>query len=287
MEIRPLSPALGAEVRGIDLREPLDPAGAGAIYRAWLEHQVLVFRDQQLDGPQQVRFTRHFGELQLAYSPIRDGTEVNYIGNGMAPDGKPGARGDGIFPFHQDGVYRERPTKVTMLYALAVPSRGGDTLFASTYGAYDALSPELQARCAELDVVHCYYKSGATADVPKSVERYTHPLVIAHPDTGRPLLLCDREMSESIVGLSADDGTVLLDQLCTSMERPENVYAHVWRKGDLVLWDNLATAHARTDFDPAERRMMQRTTVLGMKPARYVIPSHPELVEGRGTATIL
>lgn len=275
MEIRPLSPALGAEILGLDLRQPLDKPTAEAIYRAWLDHQVLVFRDQQLDGPQQVRFTLHFGELQLAYSPIRDGTEVNYIGNGIAPDGKPGARGDGIFPFHQDGVYRARPTKVTFLYALAVPAQGGNTLFASTYGAYDALPADLKARCETFEVVHGYYKTGGAADAPKNVERYTHPLVIAHPDTGRPLLLCDREMSESIVGLPEAESAALLDRLCASMERPENVYEHVWRLGDLVLWDNLATAHARTDFDPAERRMMQRTTVKGTQPVAYRAPAVP------------
>jgi taurine dioxygenase len=269
MEIRRLSAAVGAEVSGVDLRDPLSAADARTIYQAWLDHQVLVFHDQQLDPEQQLRFTANFGEFQLSYSPIRNGTEVNYIGNGMAPDGKPGARGDGIFDFHQDGVYRAVPTKVTFLHALAVPSKGGNTLFASTYGAYDALPPALRARCETLEVVHTYYKTGGATDGSKHIDTFVHPLVIAHPETGRPLLMCDREMSESIVGLGAEEGRALLDELCSSMERPANVYEHVWRVGDLVLWDNLATAHARTDFDPAERRMMQRTSVKGTKPVAY------------------
>jgi len=269
MEIRRLSAALGAEVSGVDLREPLGAADVQAIYQAWLEHQVLVFHDQQLDPAQQLRFTAHFGEFQLSYSPIRNGTEVNYIGNGIAPDGKPGARGDGIFDFHQDGVYRAVPTKVTFLHSLAVPSKGGNTLFASTYGAYDALPTDLRARCETLEVVHTYYKTGGATDGSKHVDTYVHPLVIAHPETSRPLLMCDREMSDSIVGLPPEESRALLDQLCSSMERAENVYEHVWRVGDLVLWDNLATAHARSDFDPAERRMMQRTSVKGTKPVAY------------------
>jgi taurine dioxygenase len=269
MEIRRLSAALGAEVSGVDLREPLSAADVQAIYQAWLDYQVLVFHEQQLTAEQQLRFTAHFGEFQLAFSPIRNGTEVNYIGNGIAPDGKPGARGDGIFDFHQDGVYREIPTKVTFLYSLAVPSQGGNTLFASTYGAYDALPAELRARCESFEVLHTYYKTGGATDGSKHVDSYTHPLVIAHPETRRPLLMCDREMSDSIVGLPADESRALLDLLCSSMERPENVYEHVWRLGALVLWDNLATAHARSDFDPAERRMMQRTSVKGTKPVGY------------------
>lgn len=273
MEIRPLGTALGAEVLGLDLREPLDAAGVAAVRKAWLDYQVLVFPGQTLGGDQQVAFTKAFGELQLAFSPTRNGVEVNYIGNFEAPDGKPGARGDGIFPFHQDGVYRERPSKVTLLHALAVPSSGGNTKFASTYGAYAALSPDVKARCEALRVVHCYYKTGHNgAGEKQMLERWTHPLVVAHHETGRPLLMVDREMSESIVGLSESESAALLDELCSAMERPENVYEHVWRLGDLVLWDNLATAHARTDFDPNERRMMQRTTVLGEVPAAYRSP---------------
>lgn len=268
MEIRPLTNVLGAEIRGVDLREPLAAADVETIRRAWLEHQVLVIRDQAITPEQQLAFTAHFGDFQLAYSPYRQGTQLNYIGNGLAPDGKPGSAGDGIFDFHQDGVYRETPTKVTLLYALTIPTQGGNTKFASTYGAYDALAPDVRARCETFDVLHTYYKSGG-ADAPKHVEEYVHPLVVAHPESGRPLLLCDRCMSDSIVGLPRADSDALLEQLCSSMERPENVYEHVWRVGDLVLWDNLATAHARTDFDSGERRMMQRSSVKGTKPVAY------------------
>jgi taurine dioxygenase len=273
MDVRPLGQALGAEILGVDLHAGIDGETAAQIRRVWLDYQVIVFRGQELSGEEQVRATRVFGELQLAYSTIRNGTEVNYIGNFLAPDGKPGARGDGIFPFHQDGVYRERPTRATFLHALAIPSKGGNTAFASTYRAYEGLSAEMKERCEGLSVVHCYYKSGHNGVGEKQmIERYTHPLVVAHSETGRPLLMCDREMSESVVGLSEAESATLLDELCSAMERPENVYEHVWQLYDLVVWDNLATAHARTDFDPAEKRMMQRTTVLGDKPVAYRSP---------------
>lgn len=269
MEIRPLTNALGAEIRGVDLREPLTAPVVEAIRRAWLDRQVLVIRDQAITPEQQLAFTAHFGDFQLAYSPYRQGTKLNYIGNGIAPDGLPGSAADGVFDFHQDGVYRETPTKVTFLYALAIPSQGGNTKFASTYAAYESLPADLRARCENFSVLHTYYKAGGAKDAPKYIEEYTHPLVVAHPETGRPLLLCDRCMSDSIVGLPRAESDALLEQLCASMERPENVYEHVWRLGDIVLWDNLATAHARTDFDSGEARMMQRTTVKGTKPVAY------------------
>jgi taurine dioxygenase len=269
VEIRPLTNALGAEIRGVDLREPLAGPVVEAIHRAWLDRQVLVFRDQAITPEQQLAFTAHFGEFQLAYSPYRRGTKLNYIGNGIAPDGLPGSAADGVFDFHQDGVYRETPTKVTFLYALAIPAQGGNTKFASTYAAYAALPADLRARCETFDVLHTYYKSGGDPNAPKHIETHTHPLVIAHPETGRPLLLCDRCMSDSIVGLPRAESDALLERLCAAMERPENVYEHVWRLGDLVMWDNLATAHARTDFDSSERRMMQRSTVKGTKPVAY------------------
>ena len=267
IEIHPIEGALGAEIVGVDLREVLDGETAETIRRAWLDRQVLVFRGQQLDPDQQLRFTAHFGDFQLAYSPHRSGAKVNYLGKGIAPDGLDGSYGDGIFDFHQDGVYRERPTKVTFLHSLAIPSTGGNTKFASTYAAYDALPTALQERCQTYELLHTYAKP--KKDDPGNVERYTHPLVVAHAETGRPLLLCDRAMSDSIVGIPRSESDAVLTQLYASLERPDHVYEHLWRVGDLVMWDNLATAHARTDYNSAEPRMMQRTSVRGDKPVAF------------------
>ena len=258
---------VGAEVSGVDLREPLAVADVEAIRRAWLERGVLLLRGQELSPENQLRFTAHFGEFQLAYSPHRNGTKVNYLGKGIAPDGVAGSYGDGVFDFHQDGVYREKPTKVTFLYSLAIPSTGGNTKFASTYAAFDALEPELRERCIGLDLLHTYAKP--KKDDPDRVESYTHPLVVAHAETGRPLLMVDRAMSTSILGLSQAESDALLEHLCTVLERPAHVYEHRWRVGDLVMWDNLATAHARTDYNSDEPRMMQRTSVQGIKPVAY------------------
>jgi taurine dioxygenase len=267
IEVRLLPGALGAEVTGIDLRAPLEGEAAAAIRRVWLDRQVLVFHGQQLDAEAQRRFTEHFGELQLAFSPHRHGAKVNYLGKGIAPDGIEGSYGDGIFHFHQDGVYRERPTKVTFLYSLSVPSTGGNTQFASTYAAFAALPDDVRERCIGYDLVHAYAKP--KKGDPNRVESYTHPLVVAHGETGRPLLMCDRAMSTRIVQLPEDESDALLAQLCETLERPEHVYEHHWRVGDLVMWDNLATAHARTDYDSNEPRMMQRTSIRGEKPVAY------------------
>jgi taurine dioxygenase len=267
IEIRLKPGVVGAEVNGVDLREPLSAAEVATIRRAWLERGVLVFRGQELSPENQLRFTAHFGEFQLAYSPHRQGAKVNYLGKGIAPDGVAGSYGDGVFDFHQDGVYREKPTKVTFLYSLSIPSSGGNTKFASTYAAFDALAPELRERCIGYDLLHAYAKP--KKDDPNRVESYTHPLVVAHAETGRPLLMVDRAMSTRIVGLPQAESDALLEQLCSVLETPKHVYEHLWHVGDLVMWDNLATAHARTDYNSDEPRMMQRTSVQGARPVAY------------------
>jgi taurine dioxygenase len=274
MTVRPLSPVLGAEVLGVDLREELDPGTARAIRAAWLDHQVLVFRGQQLSPDHQVRFTALFGEPSGSHRGGPGANDaVKILTNVSNPDDATIQYHAGAeMEFHQDGVYTEYPTKVSFLYALAIPSAGGNTAFANMYRAYETLPTELRSRVEGLDVLFNFFtnlKRGVGLNLDVKRPEFVHPLVVAHPLTGRPLLLCNRLMTDSILGLSADESAELLATLYEHIERPENVYEHVWRLGDLVMWDNLATAHARTDFDMREARAMQRTTIAGERPHAF------------------
>ena len=179
--------------------------------------------------------------------------------------------------FHSDHCYSDRPTKGTSLYALEIPSRGGNTLFASTARAYETLAPARRRELEELDIrflfdyVNFDYgkKERRVEPIWADAPRYVHPLIIAHPATGQPLLFCNRSMANAIVGYDFARSEALIEELCTHLERPEHIYEHVWRPNDLLLWDNLATAHARTDFDPAERRALRRMAMAGTKPVAY------------------
>jgi taurine dioxygenase len=270
IEFRPLTPALGAEVHTLDLREPLDAAQIAELAAAWHRYGVLLFRDQQLSAEDQKRFTAYFGSFQLPRGGPQRNNEIMFVGN-TEVDGVPADIPLGAMQFHQDGAYGERPTKASMLFALELPAIGGNTLFASLENAYAQLPETLRRRLLQLDIRFNFdnettIRSAAwRTDIPD----YTHPLVVAHPDTGRPLLFCNRLMADAIVGLSRAESDELIAQLNAQIERPENVYEHVWRRGDFVIWDNLATAHGRTDFDPNETRLLRRTTIKGERPIAY------------------
>lgn len=279
LEIVPLSPALGAEVRGLRLSEPLADETVRAVYAAWLEHQVLVFRDQELSGEDQRRATRYFGDPQdlarTAPAERRTTSEVMYIGN-VTIDGIRGDLPLGEMQFHTDGAYFERPTKATLLYGVQVPSWGGDTLFANGYKAFASLSAEVRARIEGLEALNVYdYAEGGTkrpeapsADAP----RFVHPVVVVHPETNRRSLYVNRLMTKEIVGLPPAESDALLETLFAAVERPEFVYAHAWRVGDLVVWDNRCTFHARSDFDPNEKRALRRMTTKGDRPRGVAVP---------------
>lgn len=270
IEFEPLTAALGADVTGIDLREELAPATVEAIARAWQRYAVLVFRGQQISADDQKRFTSYFGSFQLPRGGAQAKSQVLFIGN-TEVDGVPADIPLGAMQFHQDGAYGERPTKASMLYALALPATGGNTLFASLERAYATLPAALRERAVQLDIRFNFdnattIRSNAwRTDIPD----YTHPLVVAHPETGRPVLFCNRLMADAIVGVTPAESAALIEQLCAHIERHDNVFEHVWQLGDFVIWDNVATAHGRTDFDPQETRLLRRTTIAGGRPLPY------------------
>ena len=278
LQIKPLSPALGAEICGVDLRDELSAETVAQIIDAWHEHLVLLFRDQELSEDDQIRFARHFGALQKRTRPPE---AINEFGHTKYPDltmlvsnirdnGKLiGSLPDGEMHFHSDQCYLEKPAAGTFLYAIEVPSQGGDTLFLNMYKAYETLPADIKARIDGRKALNAYlYDSTTRAANGQKVDftahpHYVQPIVRTHPATKRKALYVNRLMTFTVEGMDEDDGSALLTTLFDHMERDQFIYAHHWRVGDLVLWDNRRTLHARTDFSDQERRMLRRYVVMG------------------------
>ncbi len=272
IEVKPLSPAIGAEILGVDLAQDLDDEAFDRIRQAWYDYNVLLFRRQQLSEVDQVRFAERFGELAkvLHTAGVTSHPAVMLVSN-VRQDGKPiGALPDGEMHFHSDQCYVERPCMATLLYSIEIPSRGGNTLFANMYKAYDALPEAMKRRLAGLRAMNVYdYANNPTARVTASAKdapSYAHPVVRAHRATGRKALYVNRLMTEHIVGLPRDESDNILKLLFDHQEQPQFVYEHGWTPGELIMWDNRCTLHARADFSANERRMLRRVTVLGEKP---------------------
>lgn len=273
-EVRKLADAAGAEIIGLDLRRELPPATAAALRAAWVQHHVLVLRGQDLSMDDQRRFVACFGELQPPRSRAdqRANADVMYVAN-VEVDGDKGDLPEGDMQFHADQCYYDTVAGGAVLYAIEVPKVGGNTMFGSTNRAYETLPAPVRARIDDLDVQFVYdYIDNAYHRAPvlrPGAPRAIHPAVIAHPTTGRPHLFVNRLMTESIVGLPRGESDALLDILFDHMEQPQMIYEHEWQPRDVVIWDNMATVHARRDFDPAERRLLRRMAIRGSRPVAY------------------
>jgi len=269
--VRQLSPALGAEIAGVDLRDPINDALKQQFLDVWHRHLVILLRNQTLDEDAQVRFAETFGSPAKITSGRTFSARypsVMLISN-VRLDGKPiGALPDGEMHFHTDQCHQEIPAKATMLYAIEIPSKGGNTLFSNAYTAYETLPADLKQRIAGRHALNAYDKDSTlrTANYDDAGSSCWHPVVRTHPATGRKALYVNRLMTREIEGLPRDESDALLQKLFDHQEQPGFVYEHVWRPGDILMWDNRCTLHARTDFSAGERRMLRRVTILGEKP---------------------
>jgi len=275
-EVIPTGAALGAEVMAGDLRT-LDHAGFAHVLQAWYAHSVVLFRNQSLSDHDLIAFSRRFGDLDWA--PVQEngrrfveGMPEIYIVSNVKVNGEAiGSLGDGEAVWHTDMSYLEVPPKASMLYALEIPPAGGNTSFCCMYSIYEALPPALKARIEGLKIKHDgtynsggYVRQGVTpTDDPRASPGALHPLVCTHPDTGRRMLYLGRRRNAYLAGLDLEASEALLDELWSYVARPEFAWEHVWRVGDLVLWDNRCTMHRRDAFDPNARRIMHRTQVKG------------------------
>lgn len=273
--VNPLSPALGAEVTGLDLAKPLDPPTVAALRRAWLDHLVLLFRGQTLSERAQVEFASHFGTPTGPQNRIRkdappDADQRVMLITNVRKDGEPiGSLPDGELQFHSDSAFLANPLLATVLYGVDIPSRGGDTMFVNAYRALETLDAATRARIDGLRAINVYdyttqVKTGRL-DRTK-MPHASHPVVRTHPETGRKALYVNRLMTEEIEGLAEDESRALLTRLFEHIERPDLRYVHVWHPGDLLMWDNRCTQHARTDFPPGERRLLRRVGLAGDRP---------------------
>jgi taurine dioxygenase len=271
IEVRRLGPQVGAEIGGVDVKT-LDDAGFATIYRAWLDHNVVVVPEQALAIDDFLRYSRRFGVV--VPHPSKSTRHPEYPEITMLGVNKFGADGQldlaiyrrGAEGWHTDGAYDEEPFKATQLYALAVPSRGGDTLFASMYAAYDALPSRLKERLEGRQGAFTYGgRRQATALLNPEDRDWTpvhHPIIRTHPETGRKGLYFDPGKILRIEGLDAAESDALIEELTERMIRPEGEYHHRWRKGDIVIWDNRCSYHkAAGDYPPEEERIHWRVSI--------------------------
>jgi taurine dioxygenase len=273
-DVVPLSKYIGAEIRGLDLREKPDDDTVKAIYQAWLDHLVLIFPEQKLEQEDLIRATGFFGQIgklsrppkyfPKGYDRLLPG--IMMISN-IRENGEPiGALPDGEMMFHHDMIHAEVPSKATLLYAVEIPSAGGNTLFASGYAAYDTLDPAIRSRLEGKKALHHYNYGSTIRGDSRGTEAFAeqaHPVFRTHEDSGRKAVYVNRLMTVRVLDMAQDESERLLGAVYDHGEKREFVYEHVWRVGDLLLWDNRCSSHARTDFPSTERRLMFRTTVEG------------------------
>lgn len=281
MNVRPLAPALGAEVTGVDLAA-VTRGMFDAILEAWGRYLVLVFPGQRLTDEQLAAFSRNFGPLDMAppveatraNEPGRTMPEVTVISNVVVNGKAIGALGAGEAEWHTDMSYQDEPPSASLLYALEIPPAGGDTSFCNMYAAYDTLPAELLRSIRDRSAIHdmTYTSAGdlrkgitPTQDVTQTPGAH-HPLVRVHPLTRRKALFLGRRRNGYILGLPVPESEALLDRLWAHATQQRFVYTHQWTVDDVVIWDNRCAMHRREAFDPQSQRIMHRTQVKGEAP---------------------
>ena len=278
-QLNPLSPVLGAEITGLDLRKPLSQNGIDEVMDLFHRHQVLVFRDQSLTPEEQIAACGQFGEIEIHPLEVVPWVhrELTYVANIY-----PGR--EDIFehcgpPFelwHSDTCYLPYPAKMSLLYAEKVPSSAGDTLFADMYKAYDDLPAEIKQKIEGKEAVfgsgyklmeRCK-KRGYDLQISENDMQpdVSHPIVRSHPVTKRKSIFVNWAHTDHIVDMPTRESDELLNYIYDHCRKPEYVYVHEYRQGDLIVWDNASTIHSNTDKKLSEVRIMRRVMIKGTKP---------------------
>ena len=280
--VHPADAACGAEIL-FDLEQPVDAETFAEIERLFHDNIVVFFRDQRLTSEQQISFSRRFGELEIHIVKkylLPEYPEILLISNVRDDKGEHIGLADAGFTWHSDTSYRQYPSRCSLLYAREVPQRDGkplgDTVFANTVAAYEALPAAMQRRLDGLRAIHRYSMRRRIENSPRpkltaaqlaETPDIAHPIVRTHPYTGRKALYVTAGECVGIAGMPDDEALALIAELDAHCVRPEFCYRHSWRVGDLVMWDNASAMHlAICDYALPERRLMHRTTVIGSQP---------------------
>jgi taurine dioxygenase len=270
IRIEPATASVGADVRGIDLSQPLDDATVGTIRRALVDRLVLFFRDQpMLSVDEHVRFARYFGEIDLPLFRTKSSERPEVLVlDQVAP------KGEGADSWHADNTYMETPPMGSILQARMLPNVGGDTCFASMIAAYDALSPVMRGLLDGLTATHSLEqmvertKHVAGASLRDSLAAWppvSHPVVRVHPESGRKMLNVNANWTQAIDDLAHEESAALLRFLLDHVKSPEFQVRLHWNPGDIAFWDNRAVQHYAV-ADYTARRVMQRVTITGDRP---------------------
>ncbi len=300
-EVVPCKAALGAEIRGIDLKTISD-ATFKAVHAVWLNQVIAIFRDQSLDANDLVRLVNRFGvpvsssnlhqrnlEERTANQLFQLPPEVTVVTN-VKENGKAvGILGDGEIVWHSDFSFKEKPTAARMLVAMEVPPQqnGGSTFFLNAYAAYDALPADFKKRISgktikQGNIVDTAMKLRPGASLDDDL-RHTpgpsHPIISTHPETGANSVFLGRRHAAYVNGCTLDESEALLNELWALCTQPQFCYDHRWAKGDVVVWDNRCTVHRRDPFDPSLRRVLYAAQVEGHRPFEapdaLSRPAHP------------
>lgn len=267
LDVRPLTPMIGAELHGIDLAGTVTDDDIGAVRQALLAHKVVFFREQHISREQHLAFAQRFGELEIHPATPKDqpNPEILRIEHGPGNRGQENA-------WHSDVTWRPEPSLGSILRAVEVPQVGGDTLFANMNAAFERLSPEMKRWITGLTAVHDIARVFARrlGKRPEELhEKYPpqeHPVVRTHPETGEPILYVNTAFTSHIKDLGEEESAWLLKHLYAQAQDPEIQCRFRWEAGSIAFWDNRACQHfAASDYYPA-RRIMERATIKGDRP---------------------
>jgi taurine dioxygenase len=277
-QITDLNAPLGAVVTGLDASQPIKPEVILQLKQALLEHHILIFKQQNLTDEQFLNFAFLFGSLFVPPDDI----PVLASKPGVTPviipvsnvDG--GYTGTGELTFHSDHKWTPYPSSGSLLYALEVPTEGGDTYWLNLNLAYETLDESIKRRIADLQLI-TYNPFLNKPNTPRSKYRldksiplvspvFPHPLVRTHPESGKKILYLDYATEVEVVGLDPQAGSELIEELRSHLHQPQFYYQHQWSVGDIIYWDNQATLHYRQAFDPNQRRVMKRISLAGSRP---------------------
>jgi alpha-ketoglutarate-dependent sulfate ester dioxygenase len=267
-DARPLGATIGALISGVDLTVELPHAVVAELRRALLDYKVIFFREQALTPAAHVAFARRFGELELHPFIPANPDEPELVRFAKSAD-----VGGYENSWHSDVSWREVPSMGAVLHAVEVPQTGGDTLFADMGAAYDGLDDGIKARIQDLSAVHDYMQAFGSVVKPEDREKTraafppaVHPVVRTHGETGRKLIYVNRNFTDHIVGLDADDSIALIDRLSRQADTIEYQCRFSWEPHSVAFWDNRAVQHyACSDYWPSVR-VMERASVVGERP---------------------